>query len=173
MGMGETRKECAMEAKRLLEAKKILIVDDEPDILDTLEDLLPMCTVSKASTFQEAKEALERRPFDVAILDIMGVNGYDLLEIATKRRIIPVMLTAYALSPEDIKKSYMKGAAYYLPKEEIAHIASFLEDILEDVAAGKNPWQRWYHRLAAFCEKKFGPEWKSTDREFWENFPFY
>ena len=38
-----------MEKKSLLEGKKILIVDDEPDVLDTLVDLLDTCDVVKAS----------------------------------------------------------------------------------------------------------------------------
>ena len=33
---------------KLLNGKRVLIVDDEPDVLDTLEDLLPMCSVTKA-----------------------------------------------------------------------------------------------------------------------------
>ena len=32
-----------MADAKLLDGKKILIVDDEPDVLDTLEDLLSMC----------------------------------------------------------------------------------------------------------------------------------
>ena len=38
----------------LLEGKKVLIVDDEPDVLATLEELLSMCSVVKASSFDEA-----------------------------------------------------------------------------------------------------------------------
>jgi DNA-binding response OmpR family regulator len=71
---------------KILEGKRILVVDDEPDVLDTLEDLLSMCEVVKASSFEKAKSLLESGPFDFAILDIMGVNGYDLLDIATKKK---------------------------------------------------------------------------------------
>jgi len=56
----------------MLKGKKILIVDDEPDILDTLEDLLSSCQVVKATSFEAAKEQLETRSFDMAVLDIMG-----------------------------------------------------------------------------------------------------
>jgi len=38
-----------MMKKNLLEGKKIPIVDDEPDVLDTLESSLAMCELSKAS----------------------------------------------------------------------------------------------------------------------------
>jgi DNA-binding response OmpR family regulator len=85
-----------MEKQHFLEGKRILIVDDEPDVLDTLEDLLTMCKVTKASTFEQAKELLEEQYFDMAILDIMGVHGYQLLEICNEKRVIGVMLTAYA-----------------------------------------------------------------------------
>jgi len=39
----------------LLDGKRILIVDDEPDVLAILEDLLSMYDVVKASDFLEAK----------------------------------------------------------------------------------------------------------------------
>ena len=66
---------------------RILIVDDEPDVLETLVDLLPMCDVVKASTFDEAKNLLEAQYFDMAILDIMGVHGYELLKISNEKSI--------------------------------------------------------------------------------------
>lgn len=157
----------------MLDGKKILLVDDEPDVLDTLEELLPMCKLVKASDFKAAKDLLETRYFDMAILDIMGVDGYALLEIATHRNVTAVMLTAHALSPENIVKSYREGAASYLPKEEMVNIASLLEDILKAKQQGKNPWTKWYSRMASFFERKFGPEWQKGEKEFWEKFPFY
>jgi DNA-binding NtrC family response regulator len=156
-----------------LEGKQILIVDDEPDVLDSLEDLLSMCEVTKASNFQDAKEYLQTQYFDIAVLDIMGVEGYDLLEIANENKITAAMLTAHALSPENLVKSYKEGAASYLPKEEMINIASFLNDILEAREKGKNTWTRWYDRMGSFFEKRFGDDWKKSDQEFWEKFPFY
>ncbi len=73
--------------KNLLEGKKILIVDDEPDVLDTLENSLAMCELLKAFSFRQAKELLETQYFDFVILDIMGVNGYRLLEIANEKKV--------------------------------------------------------------------------------------
>ncbi|UCF94072.1 MAG: response regulator [Desulfobacterales bacterium] len=162
-----------MPAKDLLKGKRILLVDDEPDILDTLEDLLPMCEVAKASTHPAAKELLETQSFDMAILDIMGVAGYDLLEIANHKKVTAVMLTAHALTPENIVKSYKGGAASYLTKEEMVNITTFLRDILEAQAKGQNPWERWLNRMGAFCEKTFGARWQEKDKDFWEKFPFY
>jgi DNA-binding NtrC family response regulator len=162
-----------MSNSKLLDYKRILIVDDEPDVLDTLEQLLPMCDVVKASTFDEAKDLLETQYFDIAILDIMGVDGYKLLEIAKLREVIPVMLTAHALSPENLAKSYKDGAASYVPKEEMANIITFLNDILEAKEQGKNVWWRWLDRLGAYFDRKFGPNWQKDDEEMWEKFSKY
>jgi CheY-like chemotaxis protein len=150
-----------MVREDLLQGKRILIVDDEPDVLDTLEDLLSICVVTKASSFEQAEDLLERQYFDMAILDIMGVQGYELLQICKKKRVIGVMLTARAITPEDIKKSYDDGAASFVPKEEMANIMTFLADIYEAKEKGKNLWWRWVDRLANYCEKKFGPDWQN------------
>jgi DNA-binding response OmpR family regulator len=100
-------------AKDLLEGKRILLVDDEPDVLASLADLLPMCETVKASNFKAAKAYLENEYFDLTVLDIMGVEGYQLLEIANQKRVMAVMLTAHAVSPENIVKSFKEGAASY------------------------------------------------------------
>jgi DNA-binding NtrC family response regulator len=160
-----------MASKNLLEGKRVLIVDDEPDVLETLEGLLPMCKISKASSFAEAKSLMENEYFDIAILDIMGVDGYKLLEIANKKKIIAVMLTAHALSLDNTIKSFKEGAASYIPKDEMLRIESFLNDILEAKQKGKSSWWRWLDRLGSYYEKKFGDDWQSKDKDFWRNFP--
>ena len=162
-----------MASTTLLDGKRILIVDDEPDVLETLEELLPMCDMVKAYSFNEAKERLETEYFDMAILDIMGVDGYELLEIANMRKVIAVMLTAHALSPEDTVRSYKEGAASYIPKEEMTNITTFLNDILEAKEKGKNFWWRWFDRFASYYDKKFGPDWQDHDKKFWTRFGSY
>jgi DNA-binding NtrC family response regulator len=156
-----------------LENKRILIVDDEPDVLDSLEEPLDMAEVVRAQSFEEADQLLKEQTFDIAILDIMGVDGYQLLETANKKGIVTVMLTAHALSPDNIKKSYLGGACSYIPKEEMINIESFLLDVLKAKEEGKNPWTSWYKRLAVFCEKKFGKDWDKDEKEFWEKMIYY
>jgi len=158
--------------KALLNGKKVLIVDDEPDVLETLEDLLSDCDIQKASTFEEAKALLEKEHFDIAVLDIMGVDGYKLLEIAKERKVIPVMLTAHALSPDHTMRSYQRGAALYVPKDKIANITDYLEDVLLAVKAGKSTWWRWLERFESYYEKKFESEWKSKGKDFWKSLPY-
>ena len=151
-----------MEKPSRLDGIRLLIVDDEPDVLDVLEDLLSMCKITKASSFEQAEDLLQNQYFDIAILDSMGVKGYELLELCNQNRVIGVMLTAYAMTPEDIKRSYENGAASFIPKEKMADITAYLNDIYEAREKGKNLWWRWFDRLADYCEKKFGPDWQKN-----------
>ena len=96
----------------------------------------------------------------MAILDIMGVRGYELLKISNERKMIGVMLTANAMNPDNVVRSYEEGAASFVPKEKMAEIATFLEDILEATEKRKSLWWRWFDRLADYFEKKFGPDWQ-------------
>jgi len=162
-----------MEKNSLLDGKRILVVDDEPDILDALEELLSKCEVVKASSFETARDLIEQERFDLVILDIMGVSGYDLLNLATARNMAAVMLTAHALTPENIARSHREGAAYFLPKEEMVNIISFLEEILAARQKGKGTWDNWMNRLAGYCERTFGDKWQDSDKDFWDRFPFY
>jgi DNA-binding NtrC family response regulator len=159
---------------RLLNHKKVLIVDDEQDVLDALESTLDMCDVVKARSYEDASQLLETRPFEIAILDIMGVDGYRLLEIANRKKIIPIMLTAHAMSPEDTMRSYKEGAAYFVPKERMNEITTYLEDVLEAKEQGKSPWSRWFSRFASYYNEKFGPKWWDRhNREFWKNLGYW
>ena len=158
-----------MDSEKILRGKRILIVDDEEDILDFLTELLEVCRIDRASTFEEAKNLLELHNYDAAVLDIMGVRGYELLEIAKKRNIPALMLTAHALSQDNLKKSFKQGASYYVPKDEISRVDIFLADILEAIDKKKNVFMKWYERLSGFCDKRFGPNWKDDDPEFWDS----
>ena len=162
-----------MNKGNLLEGKKILVVDDEPDVVDTLEELLPMCEVTKAYNYEGARSAMMDNHYDLAILDIMGVNGYKLLELANEKKIIAVMLTAHALSPDNVFKSYREGAASYIPKEEMLNIDVYLNDILEAKEQNTSFWWRWHDRFSKFFNRKFGKNWEEQYQEyqkFWEEY---
>ena len=167
-----------MDPKKIIQGKWVLIVDDEKDVLDILVELLDMCRVDTALSFEEGKRLLEENDYDVAVLDIMGVKGFDLLEVARKRSIPALMLTAHALSEENLKKSAEEGASYYAPKDEMSRIAQFVADVVEAREKKKNPWSRWYSRLGGFYDKRFhGTDWREKEKEFWEKklkeIPFY
>jgi CheY-like chemotaxis protein len=140
-----------------IKGKTILAVDDEPDVLATLEQLLDMCEVVKKTNYEDAVEYLSSASPDLAILDIMGVNGFELLKLCVEKKIDAVMLTAHAFSIESLKKSLDLGARAYLPKEKMADIVSFLEDVV--TMEHKENWQRLFNRLGGLLNATFGSNW--------------
>jgi DNA-binding response OmpR family regulator len=149
-------------AESILNGKRILAVDDEPDVLAVLEeevkDACPNCTIEKATTYEKADELLRANEYDVVILDIMGVRGFDLLETAVKRNFKVAMLTAHALSPESLKKSHDLGARAYLPKDKLGEIVPFIEDVLK--YEHKTGWKRLLDKLENYFDDQFEPDWK-------------
>ncbi len=159
-----------MEQMEILKGKRILVVDDETDILETLEELLDMCLIDTAPDFETALKFLHKNEYDLAILDIMGVRGYDLLEEANKRGIPAVMLTAHALSPDNLIKSVKEGAQAYVPKDKIAEIGTYIADVLKEKEGDEGKRGKWFARLNTFFDKKFGPDWKEKHKELWDAF---
>src|SRR5687767_9192626 len=100
---------------------KVLIVDDERAILDTVEILL-RGEGFEASVAQSGREALERfdevSP-DVVLTDIRmpGVTGLDILEAVRLRDPeVPVILMTAQASLQSAVKAVNQGAFYYLQK---------------------------------------------------------
>jgi CheY-like chemotaxis protein len=159
-----------MDPSKIILGKRVLIVDDEKDVLDILTELLTPCKIDAASSFEEAKSFLERYEYDVAVLDIMGVKGFELLEMANARNIPALMLTARALNEESLAKSFKEGAAYFVPKEEIGRIATYVADVVEAKEKKKSSWVRWLQRLGGSFDIIFtGPDWRERQKEFLEN----
>jgi DNA-binding NtrC family response regulator len=154
----------------ILEGKRVLIVDDEADVLDTLAEMLSMCLIDTAPSFEAAVKFLNKNSYDIAILDIMGVKGYDLLKMATQKKVSAVMLTAHALSPDNLIRSIKEGAHSYVPKDKLPEIADFLRDILEAKKKGTHRHGRWFWKLKPFFDKVFGSGWREKDRDFWNDF---
>ncbi len=157
-------------ASNLLKGKQILAVDDEQDVLDILKEELDEHGVDfdGASTYEEAFQRLASFTYDLVILDIMGVRGFDLLQYASAKQVPVVMLTAHALSPESLKKSIELGARAYLPKDQLGQIAPFLEDVL--TLSYRSAWRALFAKLGSAFGKHFGPDWRKSEKEFWEDF---
>jgi len=159
-----------MAGDDILKGKKILVVDDEPDVLESLEEILDECDVETASSYESAKEFFEKKDFDAAILDIMGVKGFDLLEIATEKKIPALMLTAHGLNPDNLVGSIKLGAKSYIPKEKMSEIDIYLKEIFVAQKKGIEKSANWFHRLGSFFENRFEPGWKNKDKKFWDEF---
>ena len=104
-------------------AKKILIIDDEPDVAALLGMRLKANGYDVATAFdgiQGIKQAHLLKP-DLIILDIKmpGGDGYTVFEnlkMSTNTNLTPIMFIS-ALPPEEVKKKVAEiGAAGFIPK---------------------------------------------------------
>lgn len=151
----------------ILDQKKILAVDDELDVLDILEEEITSncsdCVFDRATSYDEAVKFIQLKNYDIIVLDIMGVRGFDLLDIAVKNNLKAVMLTAHALNPENLKRAYDMGARAYLPKQKLGEIVPFLEDALKyDFEPG---WKRACEALRDIFTALWGRDWEKLEKE--------
>jgi CheY-like chemotaxis protein len=155
--------------RSILDEKKILAVDDEPDVLTVLEEEIlaaaPNCKYEKAMAYEAAANKLKSNHYDVVILDIMGVRGFDLLELAVKRNFQVAMLTAHSLNPESLKRAFEMKARAYLPKEKLGEVVPFLEDIL--TYEFLPVWKRLLEKLKDFFDSKFESDWEKKTGLLW------
>ena len=156
-----------MNSNEILKDKIVLVVDDEVDVTDTVEEVLDTCLIRKANDFDTARQYLMSYTFDVVILDIMGVNGFELLKLSVKRGFPTVMLTAYALTPESLEKSIKLGAVSFLPKEKMGELDDYIADVV--LKGGQPVWGKLFESLGGFFNKRFGPDWKQRN-QFFEDF---
>src|SRR6195256_2823997 len=100
---------------------RILVIDDEPDIRDSLEALLASenYRVELAANATEGLKRLEGSAYDLVLLDLMmpDKSGMQVLEeVRTRDRETPIfMITAYG-SVEVAVDALKRGANDYFPK---------------------------------------------------------
>jgi DNA-binding response OmpR family regulator len=99
---------------------KILIVDDDPDLLSLVGFALSQSgfAVVKATDVGSATRAFAAEAPDLAILDINlpGGTGFDICETIRKQSRIPVMMLTARGEEEDLVRALDLGADDYLTK---------------------------------------------------------
>ena len=102
---------------------RILLVDDEPDIVETISFMLQSRNymVSIASGGQEGIDKAKTEHPDLLLLDIMmpDVNGYDVcmkLKADADTRDIPIIMLTAKGESEAVLKSHSIGADDYVVK---------------------------------------------------------
>jgi len=156
--------------KSFLKDKHILAVDDEQDIIETIQEILDTATVDVAKDYETASEKIYSTRYDLAILDIMGVNGIKLLEECVKRDIPAIMLTANAMNPGSLIESIKKGAISYLSKEHLSDLDTLIDELMGAKSRGKPTWKLLFDKLGDHFDLRFGDNWKDENRDFWDEF---
>ncbi|MBL0145780.1 MAG: response regulator [Chitinophagaceae bacterium] len=105
------------------EAKKILVVDDDPYILMSLEFLMKKngYNVMVARNGTEALDIVEKQLPEIVLLDIMmpDVDGYEIckrIKATKKLSHTKVVFMSAKTKEADIQKGYDLGAALYVTK---------------------------------------------------------
>jgi DNA-binding response OmpR family regulator len=129
---------------------KVLVVDDEPDILETLEFSLARrgFDVATAADGLEGLEKAKRVPPDFMILDVMlpGCNGYEVsrmlkewMDNDPQSSVFPIMLlTARKVDTRDREKfiaTWSRADACMYKPFEMEEIVSTIRQLTADRAA--------------------------------------
>ena len=103
--------------------KKVAIIDDNISFVDVLGRFLAMKNFEVISAYNgtEGMKAVSKVMPDIILLDIMmpGISGYEVcekLKKVDKTKNIPIIFLTVRSRPEDIKKGYELGAAFYITK---------------------------------------------------------
>jgi len=100
---------------------KILVVDDDPIIRDSLSEFLKLegYQCQGAGSFHEALKELEKQPYNLIITDVNmpEVDGFELLRVVKKRypEIVAIVITGYG-TIESAVEAIKMGAYDYLTK---------------------------------------------------------
>lgn len=119
-----------------LKRKKILLVDDEPELLNMVTSILEnegYTNIKTASTASEAIDACKNFKPELAVLDVMlpDGNGFDLLRELKRISDFPVLFLTARGEDEDKWTGFGRGADDYmvkpfLPKELTFRIMAIL-----------------------------------------------
>src|SRR5690606_17905503 len=107
-------------APRREAAMKILVVDDDPDLLSVIEFALQQAgsLVVKAADGESALRAFEREHPDLALLDVNlpKLTGFALAQELRERGSIPIMMLTVRSEENDVVRALSLGADDYLTK---------------------------------------------------------
>ena len=111
------------KSKGKTDRARILVVDDEPDLVDTIQCRLECskCDVIIASNGEEGLEKAENENPDLILLDtnMPVMNGHEMLEQLSKNpdlKNIPVIMLTALCEPQDIAMASSYGIVDYVTK---------------------------------------------------------
>ena len=128
------------KSKKKSKRAKILIVDDEPDYVSTVECRLGWCgyNIITAANGQEGLEkALNEKP-DLIILDtsMPVMNGHEMLERLRKHpqlKHLPVIMVTALCEVQDISTASSYGISDYIAKPfDFTDLTEKIEGVLEN-----------------------------------------
>ncbi len=126
--------------KKKTDKTKILVIDDEPNIVQTLQDRLEMneYNVRTAGNGREGLDKIEQDKPDVVLLDVIMpvMDGLEMLEVMRKKPenqdISVIMLTARSQT-QDIARANACGIDDYIVKPfDLSELLEKIEAVVEN-----------------------------------------
>jgi hypothetical protein len=143
-----------------------ILIIDEPDIIDTITEMLDMCIIHQSSDHETALQYLLGYKYDFVMLDVNLLNGLELLKISVSQGFPTVVFTAQELTLDILKKSIQLGTVFFFPKERVSELKEFLEENV--ISNWKSNSLSLLDRLSIYFNKHFGQEWMEKDKFFVE-----
>lgn len=116
--------------------KHILVVDDEPEIRQSLKFILNDCGFesSTASTGKEALEMIGRNQYDLVITDIQmpGKDGLDIIRHLRREgwKMPVLVVTAYVYKEMAVRAMQFGASGYLLKPVDFDELIQRVEDLL-------------------------------------------
>jgi DNA-binding NtrC family response regulator len=120
---------------------KILVIDDEPFIRESLVGFLEDCDyeVSSAESAEQALNLLRETPYDVAIVDLRlpGMNGDVFIQeinrlVPNIRFLIHTGSVDYRLSKNLLEIGVLPDHVFYKPQHDLMLFVNKIEDLFKD-----------------------------------------
>lgn len=147
-----------------MEKKRILVVDDEKDILETLKDILERkgYVTDTAETGKEAMEKSKKQVYNLALLDVMlpDIEGTELLTKlhGTTPRMMKIMVTASPSLQYAVKALNLGADAYVLkpvnPKELLKLVEEKLREQSEVEMLSEEKVAEWINTRLRILEQE-------------------
>ena len=125
-------------------SKRVLLAEDEPNIVESLTFLLERAgyQVSAETDGQDALDAIQKNPPDVVILDVMltGIDGFEILRRLrsdSQTKALPVIILTAKGQREDREAALDGGANAFIAKPfSNAEVVAAVESLAEGAPLG-------------------------------------
>lgn len=146
---------------QILEGKRILVVDNEREVLGRVAEALAASVVVTVGNVDEARPLIATESFDLAILDTVGANGCALLKDCHANKLPAAMLTARQIEVTRLNLALKRGAMSFFPKDELQRLPETVAELLERVEKGKTYSAKLFRLLGSV----FKELWRAMDEE--------
>jgi CheY-like chemotaxis protein len=130
---------------------RILVADDEPEVVDMVQMMLHMegsYSVVSAADGQETLDKARAEPPDLILLDVRmpkmsGLEVLDGLRSESATAAIPVVMLSVMTSDPEVRDALQRGAVAYLSKPfEMREMTWLVGHVLEMNAAAREAWRQ-------------------------------